>query len=198
MEHRFPALQPSDGQGHMGPAVRGHVGRPGLRVRGSGRHHRSGAPVRGVGQRRWHQVPPGPAHLSVRRRVRPRSPGACRAHRGPGRRCATRPRLDTKSARGGRDRRLAHDADHIRDAIAAKRAEAVVPNSPSRTRRLPSDTHFYKARHRVECRFSSFKRFRRIATHRKKTARNYRAVVTLTFTIVCLRQMPIGFRRSTR
>ena len=50
MEHRFPALQPSDGQGHMGPAVRGHVGRPGLRVRGSGRHHRSGAPVRGGGK----------------------------------------------------------------------------------------------------------------------------------------------------
>ena len=73
----------------------------------------------------------------------------------------------------------AYDADHIRTAIAAKQAEAVIPCNPSRTQRLPLDKHTYKARHLVECCFSKLKQFRRVATRYEKTARNYQAVVTI-------------------
>ena len=81
----------------------------------------------------------------------------------------------------------AYDADHIRAAVATKRAEAVIPSNPSRTRRLPLDTHTYKARHLVECCFSKLKQFRRVATRYEKTARNYRAVVTLAAIVLWLR-----------
>ncbi len=38
----------------------------------------------------------------------------------------------------------AYDADHVRDAVAAKGAEAVIPSNPARARRLPLDKHLYK------------------------------------------------------
>ena len=81
----------------------------------------------------------------------------------------------------------AYDAGHIRDAIAAKQAEAVIPCNPSRARRLPFDKHTYKARHLVECCFSKLKQFRRVATRYEKTAQNYRAVVTVAAIALWLR-----------
>lgn len=73
----------------------------------------------------------------------------------------------------------AYDADHLRLAIAAKGALAVIPNNPSRALKYPLDKHLYAQRHLVECCFSKLKQFRRVATRFEKTARNYRAVVTL-------------------
>ena len=73
----------------------------------------------------------------------------------------------------------AYDADHLRRAIAAKGAIAVIPNNPSRALKYPLDRHLYAQRHLVECCFSKLKQFRRVATRFEKTARNYRAVVTL-------------------
>ncbi|MCA6115198.1 IS5 family transposase [Bradyrhizobium sp. WSM 1738] len=73
----------------------------------------------------------------------------------------------------------AYDADHLRQAIAAKGALAVIPNNPSRALKYPLDKHLYAQRHLVECCFSKLKQFRRVATRYEKTARNYRAVVTL-------------------
>ena len=73
----------------------------------------------------------------------------------------------------------AYDADHLRQAIAAKGALAVIPNNPSRALKYPLDKHLYAQRHLVECCFSKLKQFRRVATRFEKTARNYRAVVTL-------------------
>ena len=73
----------------------------------------------------------------------------------------------------------AYDADHLRKAIAAKGALAVIPNNPSRALKYPLDKHLYAQRHLVECCFSKLKQFRRVATRFEKTARNYRAVVTL-------------------
>ena len=64
-------------------------------------------------------------------------------------------------------------------AIAAKGALAVIPNNPSRALKYPLDKHLYAQRHLVECCFSKLKQFRRVATRFEKTARNYRAVVTL-------------------
>jgi transposase len=70
----------------------------------------------------------------------------------------------------------AYDADHLRQAIAAKGALAVIPNNPSRALKYPLDKHLYAQRHLVECCFSKLKQFRRVATRFEKTARNYRAV----------------------
>jgi transposase len=81
----------------------------------------------------------------------------------------------------------AYDADHLRQAIAAKGALAVIPNYPSRAIKYPLDKHLYAQRHLVECCFSKLKQFRRVATRFEKTARNYRAVVTLAAIILWLR-----------
>ena len=44
----------------------------------------------------------------------------------------------------------AYDADHLRKAIAAKGALAVIPNNPSRALKYPLDKHLYAQRHLVE------------------------------------------------
>ncbi len=49
----------------------------------------------------------------------------------------------------------AYDADHLRQAIAAKGALAVIPNNPSRALKYPLDKHLYAQRHLVECCFCS-------------------------------------------
>jgi transposase len=64
----------------------------------------------------------------------------------------------------------AYDADHLRQAIAAKGALAVIPNNPSRALKYPLDMHLYAQRHLVECCFSKLKQFRRVATRFEKTA----------------------------
>ena len=81
----------------------------------------------------------------------------------------------------------AYDADPLRQAIAAKGAIAVIPNTPSRALKYPLDKHLYAQRHRVERCFSKLKQFRRVATRFEKTARNYRAVVTLAAIILWMR-----------
>ena len=58
----------------------------------------------------------------------------------------------------------AYDADHLRQAVAAKGAIAVIPNNPSRGTETPLDKHFYAQRYLVECCFSKLKQFRRVAT----------------------------------
>ena len=67
----------------------------------------------------------------------------------------------------------AYDANHLREAIAAKGAIAVIPNNPSRALKHPLDKYLYAQRHLVECCFSKLKQFRRVATRFEKTARNY-------------------------
>ena len=81
----------------------------------------------------------------------------------------------------------AYDADHLRQAIAAKGAIAVIPNNPSRTFKYPLDKHLYAQRHLVECCFSRLKQFRRVATRFEKTARNYLAVVTIAAIVLWIR-----------
>lgn len=81
----------------------------------------------------------------------------------------------------------AYDADHFRQAIAAKGAVAVIPDNPSRTFKHKLDKHLYAQRHLVECCFSKLKQFRRVATRYEKTARNYLAIVTLAAIVLWLR-----------
>jgi transposase len=66
-------------------------------------------------------------------------------------------------------------------------ALAVIPNDPSRALKCPLDKHPYAQRHLVECCSSKLKQFRRVATRFEKTARNYRAVVTLAAIILWMR-----------
>lgn len=81
----------------------------------------------------------------------------------------------------------AYDSDALRQAIADKDALAVIPNNPSRTFKHPIDKQLYAQRHLVECCFSKLKQFRRVATRFEKTARNYRAVVTIAAIVLWLR-----------
>ena len=81
----------------------------------------------------------------------------------------------------------AYDSDRLRQAIAQKGAMAVIPNNPSRARKYPLDKHLYAQRHLIECCFSKLKQFRRVATRFEKTARNYRAVVTIAAIVLWLR-----------
>lgn len=81
----------------------------------------------------------------------------------------------------------AYDSDAFREVIAQKGAEAVIPSNPSRAKKHPLDTHLYTERHLVECCFSRLKQFRRVATRYEKTARNFRAVVTIAAIVLWLR-----------
>jgi transposase len=81
----------------------------------------------------------------------------------------------------------AYDADPLRQAIADKGAVAVIPNNPSRAQKYPLDKHLYAQRHLIECCFSKLKQFRRVATRFEKTARNYRAIVTLAAIVLWIR-----------
>lgn len=81
----------------------------------------------------------------------------------------------------------AYDSDRLRKKIADKGAVAVIPNNPSRALKYPLDKQLYAQRHLIECCFSKLKRFRRVATRYEKTARNYRAVVTLAAIVLWLR-----------
>jgi len=81
----------------------------------------------------------------------------------------------------------AYDSETLRQAIAEKGAVAVIPNNPSRASKYPLDKHLYAQRHLIECCFSRLKQFRRVATRFEKTARNYRAVVTLAAIVLWLK-----------
>jgi transposase len=81
----------------------------------------------------------------------------------------------------------AYDSDRLRQAIADKGAQAVIPNNPSRAKKHALDKHLYAQRHLIECCFSKLKQFRRVATRYEKTARNYLAVITLAAIVLWLR-----------
>ena len=81
----------------------------------------------------------------------------------------------------------AYDSDALRSAIAAKGAQAVIPNNPSRAIKYPLNKPLYTERHLIECCFSKLRRFGRVATRYEKTARNYFAVVTIAAALLWLR-----------
>src|SRR6266851_10124836 len=192
MEQRVPALQPVEREGRLAAHLRGGVGRSRLRVLDRRLHHRARPPAL---QRR---------KRGARNQAIGRSRGGLNtkihmAVRGLG--CPVRFML-TAGQKGDAPQAAAlieglpaevvmadtaYDADHLRQTIAAKGALAVIPNNPSRALKYPLDKHLYAQRHLVDCCFSKLKQFRRVATRFEKTARNYRAVVTLAAIILWLR-----------
>src|SRR5437667_10229323 len=75
----------------------------------------------------------------------------------------------------------------ICDAAAEKGAQAVIPNTRSRSLKYLLDKHLYAQRHLIECCFSKPKHFRR-ATTRYEDGRNYPDVVTIAAIVPWLRQ----------
>jgi transposase len=81
----------------------------------------------------------------------------------------------------------AYDADHFRDAIAAAKAQAVIPFSRSRSAVSNHDRHVYKERNLVERFFNKLKHFRRIATRYEQTARAFLSMVQLVAVVIWTR-----------
>jgi transposase len=81
----------------------------------------------------------------------------------------------------------AFDADHLREAVAARGMVAVIPSNPRRKSPAPLDEALYRERHLVECCIGKLKHFRRVATRYEKTARNFLAFVTVAAIAIWLR-----------
>lgn len=77
-----------------------------------------------------------------------------------------------------------YDAGHLRDLLAARGTEAVIPSTTSRRVPIPYDTEAYKARNLVERMWCRLKDWRRVATRYDKLARNFLATaqIAATFT----------------
>ncbi len=67
----------------------------------------------------------------------------------------------------------AYDANWLRELIAERGAEAVIPCNPTRKRLIPYDAVAYRERNLIERMFGRLKDFRRIATRYDKLARNF-------------------------
>lgn len=81
----------------------------------------------------------------------------------------------------------AYDSDVIRAALAAQRAQAVIPSTSNRCSKIAHDKERYKARVEVECAFNLLKQARRFATRYEKTLRNYESIVALGCAMLWLR-----------
>ena len=66
-----------------------------------------------------------------------------------------------------------YDANHLRNLLAERGAEAVIPSTTSRRAPIPYDIVAYRDRNRVERMWCRLKDFRRVATRYDKLARNY-------------------------
>lgn len=79
------------------------------------------------------------------------------------------------------------DANHLRQAIDAKGALAVIPNNPSRALKYLLDKHLYASAISWNAASQKLKQFRRVAIRFEKTAQNYRGIVSLATIILWLR-----------
>ena len=77
----------------------------------------------------------------------------------------------------------AYDARSLRDWLAARGAEAVIPPNPTRKHPHGYDADAYKRRNLIERMFCRLKDFRRIATRYDKLARNFLAGVLIAAAI---------------
>lgn len=73
----------------------------------------------------------------------------------------------------------AYDARSLRDWLAERDAEAVIPPNPTRKHPHTYDAAAHKARNLIERMFCRLKDFRRIATRYDKLARNFLAGILI-------------------
>ncbi len=81
----------------------------------------------------------------------------------------------------------AFDADHLRVALEARGAQAIIPAKRNRKIHIPHDEEAYKWRHLVENYFSKIKEFRSVNTRYDKTDTSYEATWHIAATIIALR-----------
>jgi len=72
-----------------------------------------------------------------------------------------------------------YDANHLRQLLADRNTEAVIPSTTSRKTPLPYDKEAYRARNLVERMWCRLKDWRRIATRYDKLARNFHSAALL-------------------
>ena len=77
----------------------------------------------------------------------------------------------------------AYDADSLRDWLAARRVQAVIPSNATRRTPYPLDKVAYKRRNLIERMFCRLKDWRRIATRYDRTARNFLSALALAATL---------------
>jgi len=80
-----------------------------------------------------------------------------------------------------------YDSNAVRELVASRGAEAVIPSTASRRQPIPYDRQAYRARNLVERLWCRLKDWRRIATRYDKLARNYlaSALIAATFAFWC-------------
>jgi len=78
----------------------------------------------------------------------------------------------------------AYDANWLREALAQRGVEAVIPTTASRARPIPYDAAAYRQRNLIERMFGRLKDFRRIATRYDKLARNFLAGAMIAATAI--------------
>ncbi len=78
----------------------------------------------------------------------------------------------------------AYDAKWLRELIAERDAEAVIPCNPGRKKRIPYDTLAYRQRNLIERMFGRIKDFRRIATRYDKLARKSFSAVIIAAIVI--------------
>ena len=78
----------------------------------------------------------------------------------------------------------AYDTNQLRQLLAERAVEAVIPSSARRKPLIPHDRELYRQRNLIERMFGRLKDFRRIATRYDKLARNFLAGVLLTATVL--------------
>ena len=82
-----------------------------------------------------------------------------------------------------------YDARHIRDLLAERGAEAVIPSTRSRRIPIPHDTHAYRQRNLAERLWCRLKDWRRLATRYDKLSANFLSTALIAATITLLRQL---------
>lgn len=81
-----------------------------------------------------------------------------------------------------------YDAENIREKARHHGMIQIIPRrSHSKKNNDEFDSHLYKARHLVENIFAKLKHFRSIATRFEKLARNFKSMLFLACSIICLR-----------
>lgn len=73
----------------------------------------------------------------------------------------------------------AYDARKLRDWLAARGVEAVIPSTPARKQPYPYDVEAYRGRNLIERMFCRLKDFRRIATRYDKRADNFLSAILI-------------------
>lgn len=78
----------------------------------------------------------------------------------------------------------AYDSDALRDFLATRGTEPVIPNNPTRKRKQPFDPVAYKRRNIIERTFCRMKDRRRIATRYDKLMINFAAACYIAAIVI--------------